>query len=75
MITGENRLGLLADITSRLASLNIMLYAVRSRDITENGLTKIDVTINVKNLEQLSNLMFKLGSIPGVIDVTRSGGY
>ena len=75
LITGENRLGLLADITSRLASLNIMLYAVRSRDITENGLTKIDVTINVKNVEELSNLMFKLGSIPGVIDVTRSGGY
>ncbi|MDO5015240.1 MAG: bifunctional (p)ppGpp synthetase/guanosine-3',5'-bis(diphosphate) 3'-pyrophosphohydrolase [Clostridia bacterium] len=75
LITGTNRLGLLADITSRLASLNIMLCAVRSRDIEENDMTQIDLTINVKNVDQLYNLMFKLGSIPGIVDVKRSGGY
>ena len=68
-ITGVNRIGILADITRLISEMNISLTSMKANDISSNVV--IDVTVNLRNAEQLGQLVIKLKKIEGVEDVTR----
>lgn len=69
-IIADNRSGLLADITSKLYSLNIFITSLNSRE-SKNGDAIINISINIKGLLQLKEIISQLSNISGVISVKR----
>ncbi len=68
-ITGVNRIGILADITRIISEMNINMTSLKASD-TESGVL-IDLTTNLRNAEQLGQLVIRLKKISGVEEVTR----
>ncbi len=68
-----DRMGLLADITTQLASMHVMIHALNSKDIGA-GEALVGLTIAVNSLEHLKTVIARLERIPGVHSVTRGTG-
>ena len=67
-----NRSGLLAELTLYFASMNINVQAVSAHPMkSRSGMSVVDMTITIKNTQQLEKVIRDLGSKPDVVDVFR----
>ncbi len=67
-----NRIGLLADVSSLLASMRIMINDISTRNTTD-GRAVVMVTVSVNGVEHLNSLVSKIDRIDGVLSIERSG--
>jgi len=67
-----NRIGLLADVSSLLANMRIMINDISTRN-TKDGRAIIMVTVSVNGVEHLNSLVSKIDKIDGVLSIERSG--
>ena len=67
-----NRIGLLADVSSLLANMRIMINDISTRN-TKDGRATIMVTVSVNGVEHLNSLVQKIDKIEGVLSIERSG--
>ncbi len=70
-VEAHNRHALLADVTTQLASMHVMIHAISAREPTD-GSVMMSVTVGVSSLEQLQSVMARLAKISGIFSVTRS---
>lgn len=71
-IIAVDRIGLLADVSSALAMINIYIYESTSREL-KNGNAILSVTLSVAGKEQLNSVISRIQKIKNVISVERSG--
>ena len=67
-----NRIGLLADVSSLLAGMRIMINDISTRN-TKDGRAIVMVTVSVNGVEHLNSLVSKIDKIDGVLSIERSG--
>ena len=72
MITAFDRQGLLRDITSILANEKLNLIAVNTISETKEHLAQMRMTIEIANIEKLSQVLSKIEQLPNVMEVKRS---
>ncbi len=70
-ITAQNRIDLIADITTLLASMRIQLQAMKTRE-AGNGRVQVFLTMEVHEVEHLDYVCNKLARLNGVSEITRS---
>lgn len=66
-----NKIGMLRDLTSKLADLEINILNMSSLLTKDRGINILDFYVEIQNLKHLEKAMFAMGQIPGVIKVTR----
>lgn len=66
-----NRVGMLRDLTEAISNNNINIKDVRSSDSIKKDLVNIQFSIEIKNLDQLFNLLSEIRKIDGVINIKR----
>ncbi|MBR6102867.1 MAG: bifunctional (p)ppGpp synthetase/guanosine-3',5'-bis(diphosphate) 3'-pyrophosphohydrolase [Ruminococcus sp.] len=71
-IIAVDRIGLLADVSSALAMINIYIHESTSREL-KNGNAILSVTLSIAGMEQLNSVIAKIKKIKNVISVERSG--
>lgn len=71
-VVSSDRYGLLADISSTLTAMRVMIHAVNAREL-KNGKAAIKLTVGVTGIEHLQAVISKLSKINGVLEVVRSG--
>lgn len=69
-ICATDKKGLLAEITSTIADLKILINAVNSKT-TRDGIAIINIIIEISSTAQLEQVVKKLSRIGGVFEVTR----
>lgn len=69
-IKGTDRPGLLTEITQKITEAQLSLLALNARTNKEK-LAIINMTLEIKDIEQLKELMKKIKRLKGVIDVYR----
>ena len=69
-IATMNRIGLLMDITTQLASMKVDIHAVNTKT-NKDGRAAISLVISVNGAEHLKSVMTKLSKVNGVLDVER----
>ncbi len=72
-IYGNNRTGLLVDISKVFTERNIDINAIHSRT-SKQGVATIDVSFGVSSKAELAELVNRLKSIESVIDIERTTG-
>ena len=72
-IYGNNRTGLLVDISKIFTERNIDIQSIHSRT-SKQGIATIDVSFGVKSREELDSLAEKIRQVESVIDIERSTG-
>ena len=72
-IFGNNRTGLLVDISKIFTERQIDMIGVNSRT-SKQGTATITVGFQVKGKEQLQYLISKIGMIDSILEVVRSSG-
>ena len=71
-IIAVDRVGLLADVSSALAMINIYIYESSSREL-KNGNAILSVTLSIAGKEQLNSVISRIQKIKNVISVERGG--
>ena len=71
-VEARDRMELLADLTSQLASMHVMIHAINARE-PKDGQASMSVTIGVNSLEHLQGVISRLNKIPGIYKIERSG--
>jgi guanosine-3',5'-bis(diphosphate) 3'-pyrophosphohydrolase len=71
-IEAQNRNSLLADITTQLASMNVMIHAISAKESQQNTVF-MNVTVGVNSLEHLQSVISRLARVSGIHKITRSG--
>lgn len=71
-IIAVDRIGLLADVSSALAMINIYIHESTSREL-KNGNAILSVTLSIAGMDQLNGVIQKIKKIKNVISVERSG--
>ena len=69
-IVATDRTGLLADVTIKLSQMHIFIRNLTSRE-AKNGNAVVIATIDTNGIDHLKGVMTHLGSINGIISVTR----
>lgn len=64
-----DRVGLLADVTSAITSTNVFIIASKTK--SKGDLAVLQFVVQIKNLQQLSQLFSVIRSVKGVLRVTR----
>lgn len=72
-ILAGDRYGLLADITTALTTMKVMIHGINSREL-KNGDVSINVTIDAESLPHLQSVISRLGAIKGVAVAERARG-
>ena len=72
-IFGNNRTGLLVDITRVFTEREIDIDAIHSKT-SKQGVATIDVSFSTKGREELGSVIDKLRQIDSVIDIVRTTG-
>jgi len=67
-----DRIGLIADLSSQLATMHVMIHSLNTRQ-GKSGKCIITMTITVNGVEHLSNVIRKLEKTNGVLSIERSG--
>lgn len=67
-----DRIGLIADLSSQLASLHVMIHSLNTRQF-KTGKCLISMTITVNGVEHLKSVIRRLEKIDGVLSIERSG--
>ena len=70
MIQVEDRKGILADVTARIAEVNINMKKVEA-SANENQAGRITVTLEISDLKHLQRVIKVVRGVPGVLDVER----
>jgi GTP pyrophosphokinase len=66
----EDRRGILADVSSRIADINTNITTIEAR--TENHRGTIEMTVEIDDLKHLQRVMKSLRGVDGVLDVERA---
>ena len=72
-IFGNNRTGLLVDITRIFTEREIDISSINSKT-SKQGIATISISFNTKGKEELSNLIEKIRQVESVIDIERTTG-
>ena len=72
-IFGNNRTGLLVDITRIFTEREIDISSINSKT-SKQGVATISISFNTKGKEELSSLIEKIRQVEGVIDIERTTG-
>lgn len=70
-ISTRSRIGVLSDVTAVLAACKINVHEISARDLND-GFGVINAMVDVAGVHQLDNLISRMRSIKGVLDVTRT---
>ncbi len=70
-IFGNERNGILADVTTILANGNVPIHSVNARK-DKNGNTNIMVTLSIHSLDHLKSIFSRIEKIDGVLSVKRT---
>ncbi len=70
-IISADRNGLVMDIATILNTLSAKVISLSARD-TGSGMASTTVTLEVKNLEDLKQIMNRISAIPGVTEISRN---
>ena len=70
-VSTRNRIGVLSEVMLIFAGAKINVRAMSARDL-EGGYGVINVLVDVTSVHQLDNLIARLRSVKGVVDVTRT---
>jgi len=73
MLEVQDRVGMLADLTTQLASMRVMIYAVNVRE-PKSGNSAIHLTVGVNSVEHLQFVIDRLSKVSGVYSIQR-GSY
>ena len=71
-ISAYSRNGLLADITGCLSELKRPIRSINAREVKDDDITQILITIGVADLKQLQQVMAAIKRISSVVSVERS---
>lgn len=71
-IRSENRNGLLAKITTTVANAKVEIMGANVRVDAKENLAEISITIQIKHTQELEDLIRKLRSLEGILEVKRS---
>jgi GTP pyrophosphokinase len=70
-IEAYDRSGLLRDITSVLANDKINLSGVNTLTDKQDGIARMNLTIEITDISQLSRVLAKIGQLPNVVEARR----
>lgn len=70
-ISAKNRIGLLADVALLFSQARVNVHEMSARDMAD-GFAVVNAMIDVSGITQLENIMNKLRSTKGVVDVLRA---
>ncbi len=73
-IDAWDRAGLLRDIMTVMANEKISVVAVNTRTNKRENTARIQVTLEIRRLEELGRIMDKIGQLPNITDVHRQVG-
>ncbi len=71
-VLANDRIQLLADVTTQLANMHVMIYGMQARECRK-GEGEMIITVGVNGLQHLQEVIARLKRISGVISVERSG--
>ncbi len=71
-IVALDRRALLADVTSQLANMHVMLHSMNAREL-KDGRCVITLLVSINGIEHLKSIMTRLQKVEGVLSVERSG--
>ncbi len=71
-VLANDRMQLLADVTTQLANMRVMIYGMQARG-SNKGEGEMLITLGVNSLEHLQEVITRLKRIDGVFSVERSG--
>ena len=69
----EDRKGVLAAVSAKIADINTNIRNMEARTGGDDQRARIDVTVEISDLQHLERVMKALKSVNGVIDVERAG--
>lgn len=72
-IVGNNRAGLLAELSVLLSNLRVPLHAFMAKEL-KDGRLNFHVTMTISDLQQLAYIISQIKRVPGVIGVDRVSG-
>lgn len=72
VVSGIDRKGWLRDVSNLIAQEGVMVRAIRGDGASRDGRQRLLIGIEVRDIDQLSRLLGKLSSLPGVLDARRS---
>ena len=70
-IDAVDRQALLADITTQLASMHVMIHAINARE-PKDGSASMTVTVGVNGLDHLKTVITRLSKVDGVRSIQRA---
>lgn len=71
-IEATDRIELLADVTSQLAAMHVMIYGMQARE-TRDGKAEMLMTVGVNGVVHLQEVMTRLKRIRGITFIERNG--
>lgn len=69
----EDRKGILADVSSKIADINTNITTIEARTEQDHR-GRIDMTVEINDVKHLQKVMKSLRGVNGVLDVSRAGG-
>jgi len=69
----EDRKGVLAAVSAKITDINTNIKNMEARTGGEDQRARIDVTVEISDLQHLEKVIKALKSVKGVIDVERAG--
>jgi GTP pyrophosphokinase len=69
----EDRKGLLAAVSAKIAGINTNIRNMEARAADEDQRARIDVTVEIADLKHLEKVIKSLRNVDGVLDVERAG--
>lgn len=70
-ITGDERAGLLMDISQVLSTMNISIKTMNAKTDADAGAVMIQMSFDVKNADQLGNIVKNIRKVKGIREVFR----
>lgn len=70
-IYATHRSGLLRDISTVLANMNMNVLNVNTQPLDKRQTAKMNLTVEIAQLDQLGDLLTRLGQLPGIFEVNR----
>ena len=71
VVSGIDRKGWLRDVSNLIAQEGVMVRAIRSDGATRDGRQRLAIGLEIRDIDQLSQLLGKLAAVPGVQEARR----
>ena len=71
----EDRKGILAEVSSRIADINTNITNVEATTTDEDRRGRIDMTVEIRDLKHLQKVIKSLRGVEGVLDVERLAAH